>query len=117
MKQTITISGEVPVKKNSYRTNSRGGLYKPKKITDFEELVAGEILAHGLRKIPDECDIKFSGQFFIKRDKDLDGMITSVMDALQDGGVYKDDKKVVQFERCFKKIVKDYPEAIITLEY
>ena len=118
MKQTISISGEVPVKKNSYQIGKNGGLYKPKKITDFEELVSGELLAQKIKAIPDDAEITIeSAVFYIKRDKDLDGMMTTVLDALQDGGMFKNDSKVMRIRNQEKIIAPKSSGVIIIISY
>lgn len=109
MNQTIIIKGNVPSKKNSYRVAGRGGMFKPKKIGEFERMVRQEVLAQKIKRMEGELCMQCT--FSTRRRNDLDNMVTSMMDALQDAGVFKNDKEI-------KKIVAEKiapPRGIVSV--
>lgn len=114
MSQILTIPGEIPSKKNSYRTKRDGGMYKPKEITDFEEHVAEQVLVQKIKATEPlgampgfpagtmGIDIRIT----TKRMgiADLDNMATTILDTLQSSGVIKDDKHITALS-----VTKRYP--------
>ena len=103
----IHISGEVPSKKNSYRFGSRG-IFKPPEVTEFEKMVADEILAQKARKY-------LSGPLYVQiviktaSTGDLDNKVTTLLDAIQYGVMIKNDRDVVRIladkVRCARSAV------------
>lgn len=94
--QQIMIPGEIPSKKNSYVRLNNGRVVKPMKITDFEKLVEQCVMAYALREMKGEFSMKI--KIYTKTNRcDVDNMATTIIDALQDAGVYKNDKKLVSY--------------------
>ena len=90
MAQDIHYVGPIPVKKNSYRRSSNGGMYKPQEILDFEDTVYKEILAQRPTRVIGNFTLK--GSVTIKKQKDLDGAITSILDVFQMAQLIENDK-------------------------
>ena len=110
---TLTTKGEVPSKKNSYRYG-RYGLYKPKNITDFEQMVADEISAQKCRRhMEGVLSVKIT--IYTARNGDLDNRVTTLLDAIQYGGLIKNDRDVKHITAdefpCTPKLAK----AMITV--
>lgn len=100
MKQDITITGHIPVKKNKWKYGRNGRVYKPQECVDFEENVRWEVIAQRIKNIDhlvtDE-GIQIEAIFITGgKERDLDGMMTTIIDALQDAGVFENDKKVLR---------------------
>lgn len=90
----ITILGEIPSKKNRQRISARGGIYKAKDAREFEAMVAKEVLVSRAKEITGPMSIKI--QVYTKRQGDLDNQITSLLDALQYAGLYKNDREITE---------------------
>lgn len=89
--QSVTIHGEIPVKKNSYRI-AGNRLVKPAEIKAFEQLVATAVL--GMKAVRGKFE--FDVELVVAKDRDLDGAVTTLLDALQDAGLYENDAKCVR---------------------
>lgn len=117
----LVLQGEIPTKKNRQRIgvskNGRPLIYKPQVVKDFENMVAQEVMVQKVRKIygPVELSVLY---VYGKHEPDLDGTITSIMDALQYAGVFEDDAQVVRIHDCEKRksaSKEDMPGAIIEI--
>lgn len=107
---TLKLKGEIPVKKNTQRIGKYGGIYKDPDAKAFEEMVGWEIRLQRLEPI--EGPVRVLVAIRAKRDKrDLDGMVTSILDGLQYGGLIKNDKLVVAIEAY--KALGDTDEAVV----
>ena len=123
MKQTITITGHIPVKKNSYRISRNGGVYKPESVTDYETTVAQDVLVQRIRNMDEAIAASdtFEVQFLFLiggKMRDTDGLVTTVLDALQDAGVFTDDKcvnKITAYRHYKKERKPKEEEARVTL--
>ncbi len=92
--QVVTLTGEIPSKKNSYQPAANGGRFKPKKITDFEEMVAKEVMAQAIREVLGQFTIEI--EIYTKDNRrDIDNQATTIIDSLQDAGVYANDREMV----------------------
>ena len=87
--QTVIIPGDIPVKKNSYRIAGKR-MFKPREITAFEQLVEKCVL--GKKEVKGKMGVEITLNFWNNRD--LDGAATTILDALQDAGLFKNDKDV-----------------------
>ena len=87
----LTYQGEIPVKKNTQRISKHGGIYKPKNAADFEETIGWEWRLTRQEPVPGTFKI-VSGAFYIPERKDLDGCLTSLLDALQYAGAIENDR-------------------------
>lgn len=106
MKKTlnITFKGAVPSKKNSYRIGNRR-LFKPQELTDFDDLFYYQFHAqHKGHKPIVAKQITMFIHFRLHTDRDLDNMITTVMDAMQFAGVIKNDKYITTIHSTKKKL-------------
>lgn len=119
MKQTIIIKGHIPVKKNRYRIARNGNVYKPTDVTDFEDNVREQVIVQRIRNIDHLGDIEVRAHFAIGgSERDVDGMLTTALDALQDAGVFENDKtvqKIIATKRYDKAIKKKDEVATITI--
>lgn len=93
----LEIKGEIPVKKNTQRIGKYGGIYKDPAVKNFEEMVGWEIRLKRLEPI--EGKVRVVVAIKVKKDKrDLDGMVTTLLDSMQYGGLIPNDKNVVAIE-------------------
>lgn len=97
----LTIRGDIPVKKNTQRIGRHGGIYKNPEVTAYEELLGWE--ARLKRLEPIEGPFAFSGTFHIRGPKDLDGVVTTILDCLQKAGLIENDKYLHEL-RSVKKV-------------
>jgi Holliday junction resolvase RusA-like endonuclease len=97
----LDIKGEIPVKKNRQRIGAHGGIYKDPASREYEEMVGWECR---LKRIePIEGPFAIGGVFYINPRKDLDGVLTTLLDALQRAGAIENDKLLSEI-RLLKKI-------------
>ena len=96
----ITIHGTIQVKKNRQRIGRHGGIYKDPEVKEYEELVAKHILLSRAKHI--SGPFVFSGEFYISARKDLDGVVTTMLDCLQNGGLIENDKYCMEFQSVKK---------------
>lgn len=90
----LTVTGNIPVKKNRQRIGMYGGIYKAPEVSDYEDLVGWE--ARLKRCEPVHGPFQVSGTFRIRSAKDLDGVLTTVLDCLQKHGYIDNDKLMVR---------------------
>lgn len=109
----LTLTGEVPTKKNNYRISKNGGFYKPKKITDWTEYALWEIKKQKIPKIAGKLTVRII--FYMKRDRDIDNAITSIFDLLQESGVIDNDKNIFSIEAIKQKTNEPKTEIQIDL--
>ena len=122
MLQTFIFPGDVPTKKNKYviGENRLGGkmLYKPKTVTSFEKLVAQVIMVQRGKRIEGPMKMSLTLVHSAKAEPDLDGTITTVLDAMQDAGLFDNDKEIKQILACEKRQTtgpKDLPRVEVTI--
>lgn len=94
---TFSYKGEVPSKKNSYRI-SGNRLIKPMSIKDFEESFYYQFKNAHVAGLAVDGPCAFEGVFYVYHDRDLDNMVTSVLDALQLCKALTNDKFVVDIK-------------------
>lgn len=96
MLQTFEFPGRVPSKKNSYRANGRGGLYKPKNVIEFEREIEKELIIQkakpAIGSLVVRIEIQDNGR------SDIDNQATSLLDALQSGGLFPNDREVIELQ-------------------
>jgi len=119
MIQTLTFLGSVPTKKNKYRIRADGrGFYKPPVVKEFEKMVEQELMAQGARAISGPIHVSLL-LVFGKYEPDLDGSLTTLLDAMQDGGLFENDRNVMRIHDCEKRASisdrEDPPRAVITI--
>ena len=95
MQSVVTgiVKTNIPVKKNSYKIGNKR-LYKPKEITEFEDEFGCALMEQGLSyKNQIKGPFKISATFYVKNmAKDMDGMLTSVLDCLELYEIIENDK-------------------------
>lgn len=103
----VKLPGEMPSKKNRWRMGENG-MYIPKDVSKELEAFVWDLKsvrnAYRLAK-PHEGEVLVSVTFFVKKDKDLDNMTTTLLDLLQAAGLIKNDMQVVGIEAA-KRYVK-----------
>ncbi len=97
---------------HSYATN-RGRWYKTGKAKAWEELAWYEIKKQNKLKLQFTDNVMVSMEFFLKRDRDVDGGIKPVLDILQKAGVYKNDSQVQVVSAEKLKTEKKEPYVIV----
>lgn len=120
--QTLTFKGTVPTKKNKQRIgispNGRPLIYKPKSVKEFEQMVADEILVQRGKFIDGPLQVGLYLVYDSKAEPDLDGSLTTLLDAMQDAGLFNNDRNVRKILECEKRVsagTDDPPRAIVTI--
>lgn len=97
MKQTIRLPGEVPAKKNRQRAihmpGNRIGILKADVVRDYEEMCAIEVIGQKLKRM--EGPLTMHVELVYRRNRDVDGALTTIMDCLQFAGVYDNDMSII----------------------
>jgi len=110
----LTINGTIPVKKNRQRIGRNGGIYKPKEVTEYEELFGWEARLKRLEMVPGKFAI--SGTFRVKKTKDLDGCLTTILDCLQKHGLIENDKYLAMIHDLEKIDLQPGEEESVTIQ-
>ena len=119
MIQTLKLPGEVPAKKNKQRAihmaGNRIGILKADVVRDYEEMVWVEVIGQKIKKI--EGPIRLTMELVYRRNRDIDGSLTTIMDCLQFAGVYDNDMSITEIE-CTKRPANkgEIPHAMITVQ-
>ena len=112
--QHFTFKGSPVSKKNSYRRGQNGGMFKPAEVTAFEEAVGWELRAQ--KFYPVEGPFVIVATFTLKNKlQDLDNVFTSLLDALEKGGLFKNDRELVQAV-IRKRVDKENPHVTLSIE-
>lgn len=77
-----------------YKTTKSGGFYKDQKVKDWEEEAGWEIKIQRKGKPKFLGDVMVDMNFYLKRDRDIDGSIKPILDILAKVGVYENDSQV-----------------------
>ena len=109
----LSIEGEVPSKKNRYRIG-RGKFYQDAAVTRWMEEFFYQARQQCPGMSPISSEIALTIIFYIKRDKDLDNLLNSVFDALQNSGIIKNDKLITSC-RATKIKTKAIPRVEISI--
>lgn len=88
--KNITILGIIPVKKNKQRISRYGGIYKDPDVVSYETSLGFQAYAQGARPITGHFELW--AEFHIRKNKDLDGVLTTLLDSLQIAGLIENDK-------------------------
>lgn len=110
---TLKIEGTIPVKKNRQRIGAHGGIYKDPHVRAYEELVGWEIRLARIEMIDGPFEI--SAEFQILATKDLDGVLTTVLDALQAGGAIKNDRDLLRLRDVRKIGIRRGQEEFVVI--
>lgn len=118
MIQTIRLPGEVPAKKNRQRAihmpGNRIGILKADVVRDYEEMTHIEVIGQKIKRI--EGPIVLKMELVYRRNRDVDGALTTIMDCLQFAGVYDNDMSIVDAQVTKRPANKgEIPHAVITL--
>jgi len=117
----------VPVKKNSYRTKYGGGMRKKDTVVEFEEQFEKFVQVARLKNMDGElaaarADPQRIGgieSYIVMvlggKDRDGDGIQTTLWDCLQNCGVFKNDKDIVRWGG-YKRYDKTLEEDHITIK-
>lgn len=114
--EILTIHGRIPTKKNKYRISSRGGLFKPKDVTDFERLFGQEVAAQRIGVVRGPCKVEID-LYVGTSEPDLDGAVTTILDCLQSAQVIENDKDVVILHAQKDRSRVEGAGARITIEH
>lgn len=121
--QTFIFPGNFGSKKNKNRAAlSKTGkvfVYKTKATKSIEKMVEDELRAHGARRIEGPMQVdSFILVYDHKHEPDIDGALTTLLDAMQDAGLYDNDKMLIRVKEMEKRVStskEDYPRAIVTI--
>lgn len=113
----LTYKGEIPVKKNRQRISRHGGIYKDPASANFEFQIGWEWRLTRQEPILGPFKI-VSAYFCITGRKDLDGCLTSLLDALQNAGAIENDKHLMEIDKTRKVATQkgEIEHLIIELE-
>lgn len=115
--QTITVPGE-PLPKERPRMGRHGGVYTPRTTVAYENAIGFMAKAAGWKYGTQRLvlDMHFlCGKKENAKDKpDIDNLIKAVMDGLQRGGAFKNDKQVCELHAC-RSMEVDEPRVIIRI--
>lgn len=117
--QKIYLPGEVPAKKNRQRaihmSGNRIGILKADVVRDYEEMVDIEVIGQKIKRV--EGPMILTMELVYRRNRDIDGSLTTIMDCLQFAGVYDNDIDITQV-KCKKRPANkgEIPHAQITIE-
>lgn len=99
MKATLKLYGEIPAKKNRQRAvdfgKGRLGVVKADVVREVEDMVAGEVIGQKIPPFHDK-EVQLKCEIVYRRNRDIDGVLTTAMDCLQFAGVYDNDMQVVR---------------------
>ena len=109
---TFTVPGQ-PVPKARART-VRGHSYTPEPTRRYERAVAVLAQAAGLRPTAEPVSVTVAVFMGDARRRDLDNCIKAITDGLN-GVAYADDSQIVDLH-AHKRIDRDYPRAVVTVE-
>lgn len=115
----LVITGKVPSKKNRYLMGN-GRFYKDQKTTDILNTYAWEIKGQLLKLPQDTKDKIYSSSlgvhllFRCDNRSDIDNMVSSVFDLLQQAGVIKNDRQIIRITAVKQKC--KIPETLIAIE-
>lgn len=114
----ITIMGETCSKSNSRRLVNRGGkpmFIKSQKALDYEANALVQLKLHKNRykwqTIEGPCVLE-AEIYYASRRPDLD--VSLLQDVLEKGGVYKNDRQIVELH-LFKHLDKNNPRSVVTV--
>ena len=115
------IEGNCIVKKNQYKYTRKGGKswgYKPKNVVDFNESailqIKTQLSKYTKTVLPIYGEVSVYLVFEIAgRDKDLDGVTTTIYDILQQSEVIKNDNQITVSEQLKKKGDEDITHIYI----
>lgn len=123
---TLTIDGRVISKKNSKRivSNYRTGrafLISSKGYESFKDDAVADLTAQMYQLKTQGHDFPLAGPYkltcnFLLKGKsttDLDNMLASVCDILQDAGIIDDDKDVLELHATKKNNAPDYKTTVV----
>ena len=122
--QTFEIlTDRVPTKKNRQRigvskSTGRPLIYKPKVVKAFETDIREALLVQRGRRIEGPMEFSMTLVYGSGTEPDLDGTITTVLDALQDGGLFDNDREIMRIYDCEKRPSsgkEDPPRVIVTI--
>lgn len=98
MQYHFKITGKVPSKKNSY-IPLEGRMIKSTKVTDFNTGASWEMIPQkkkqGIKEPIDE-EMRVDITFYCDRRSDLDNMVTTIFDLLQEAGVIANDRLITE---------------------
>ncbi len=110
-KLELKILGDTPCKKSRYRI-ARGKFYVDKEVHRWENNAIIQIRAHARGVTFTSKRLRCEATFFTSGNRDLDGMLVSVLDVLQKAGVISNDKNFVSFNYIDKISVPEGEEQV-----
>lgn len=112
---TFIVLGEIPVKKNNYRVSYSGGVYTDRDVKDTIDDITNQ-LAYARKRPKPSLDKEFEMKvdiFTSNPRKDLDGMVTTLLDCLQKAEIIKNDNLLVHEDN--RKHIVTSAKAIIEI--
>lgn len=110
----FTLIGEVPSKKNRWAIGRQGQVYTPQDVKDWVTSICWQLKPYLRRFQPLTGRVKLEAAFYIKRNKDLDNLLGSLMDGLQAAGIIANDRLIMEIVAS-KELVKKQPQVKVRL--
>lgn len=118
---TITISGQTPALKNQKGITCRGNkprMYTKKAVKDWNKAALEELQLSYRGQADGRVKIDYMFYVVDARRRDIDNMMCSINDLLQDAGLLKnDDWKSLKVGSADAQIDGENPRAEITIEF
>jgi len=94
---SLKLTGETPAKKNRWAIGRHGKIYLPADVKNWNTDVLWQIKAQTRNKIKLQSKkLGLKADIYVQRVKDLDNLLSSIMDALQQSGVIANDNRIVE---------------------
>lgn len=114
----IVLEGNIPVKKNSKQiiyVRGKPIIISSKSHKEWHTRAMWQLKAQRLKPIKGPVKIEMVAEFKTKRKKDLDGVLSSILDLLVDAGIIEDDTHTIV--KYISILFAGYgPKTIITIQ-
>src|SRR5688572_13318248 len=109
--EALTLRLELPPTTNAGYKLHNGRMYTSSTWKDYQSDVAIQLLSHRGKyaKLP----VKVNVVWYLKRDRDIDSGLKCLLDSLQNGGLFDNDRQVVDLH-CVKR-VSDKGGCLVTV--
>lgn len=115
----LCLLGDMPSKKNAWaRSGSRVYLRGDVSGAIDNLVIQVRVAWNRLHNSPISAPVTLDATFVVRRDKDLDNMVTTLCDVLQTAGVLKDDKQIMDITaRKIKRETGDDAKTLVAIGY
>lgn len=110
----LILEGEIPSKKNLLRTG-RGHVYKDPRMVSFEKDAYYQFQPQVKGKGILRGRLSLNVIFFQKRDKDVDNMLSTLFDLIEQSGIIENDRQIQHLGHIVKFPPVNESKALIFL--